>query len=198
MESIRMLLTFLACAGVCAAQGAPARAGAPPSLVVLKLKWERQIDRSPVARPARNTGGSVVSDPDALNNPAGLRTTGWNPFPPYVYIYSVEVRNDHLKQIRWVSWEYVLTDPVSKRELGRHEFFSSEKIGAGKRKTLQGRTRSTPSRVVDAEGLGKGKGTLHEEHVEFRCVGYDDRTWWHHPSSQESECVEAEKRGKSR
>jgi hypothetical protein len=82
--------------------------------------------------------------------------------------------------------------------LGRHKFVSFEKIDPAKRKTLRGRTRSLPSRVVSAERLGKDKRSAYEEHVEFRCVAYDDGTWWHHRSMQESECVEAEKRGKSR
>jgi hypothetical protein len=199
MKSLWMLLTFLICAGVCAAQEVPARRDAPPSLVILKLKWERQLDHSPDAgRPAHDGGPSAASDPDALNNPGGLQTTGRSPFLPYIYQYSVEVRNDHAKKIRWLSWDYVLSDPRSKRELGRHKFVSSEKIGPAKRKTLSGRTRATPLQVVSAERLGKDKGSVYEERVEFRCVSYDDGTWWHHPSMQESECVEAEKRGKSR
>jgi hypothetical protein len=51
---------------------------------------------------------------------------------------------------------------------------------------------------VSAERAGKDKEPPYDESVEFRCVAYDDGTWWHHPSMQESECVEMEKRGKSR
>lgn len=170
----------------------------PPGLVILKLKWERQLDPSPrPPRPAHDASRSA-SDPDALNNPGGLQTTGRSPFPPYIYQYSVEVRNDRAQSIRWVSWEYVLSEPGSKREMGRHKFVSSEKIGPAKMKTLRGRTHSLPTRVVSAGSLGKGKEPAYAEHVEFRCVAYDDGNWWHHPSLQESECVEMEKRGKSR
>jgi hypothetical protein len=199
MKTLRTLMTFLACAGVCAAQEVAARRDAPPGIVILKLKWERHLDPSPAAaRPAPDASRSAVSEPDALSNPGGLQTAGRSPFPPYIYQYSVEVRNDDAKRIRWLSWEYVLNDPGSKRELGRHEFASSEKIGSAQRKTLRGRTRSAPSQVVSAERLGKDKVSIYEDHVEFRCVAYDDGTWWHNSLTQESDCVEAEKRAKSR
>jgi hypothetical protein len=198
MKSLRMLLTCLVCVGVCAAQEVPARRDAPPALVILKLKWGRQLDPWRDADRAAGDTSRTVSEPDALNNPGGLQTTSRSPFSPYVYLYSVEVRNDHAKKIRWLSWEFILTDPGSKRELGRQEFVSPLGIGTAKRKTLRGRTRTPPSLVVSAERLGKGKEPTYEGHVEFRCVAYDDGTWWHRPSVQESECVETEKRGKSR
>ena len=199
MKSLRMILALLVCASLCAAQGVPARLEAPPGLVILKLKWERQLDLSASSKRPAHDASRSASDPDALNNPGGLMTTaGRSPFPPYVYQYSIEVRNDHAKKIRWLSWEYVLRDPSSKREMGRHKFVSFEEIGPAKRKALHGRTRSLPTRLVSAEGLKDGKEPAYVEHVEFRCVAYDDGTWWHPPSMQESECVETGKRAKSR
>jgi hypothetical protein len=199
MKPLHALLTLTACACVCAAQGSPARQDAPHGLAVLRLKWERRLDVShDGSRPARGAR-PVASDPDVLSDPGGLQATASrSPFPPYVYEYSVEVRNDGAKKIRWLSWAYVLSEPGGRRELGRHEFVSREKIDPGRTKTLHGRTRSTPSRVVSVERLAKGKGAAHEERVEFRCVAYDDGTWWHRPSVSESYCAEAEKRRKSR
>lgn len=198
MKSLGMLLTALACAGVCAAQDAPARQDAPPGFVVLKLKWERRLDVSRDGERAAHDPSRNASDPDALNNPGGLPTASRSPFPPYVYHYSVEVRNDGAKKIKWLSWEYVLSEPGGVKESGRHGFVSAEKIDPAKAKTLRGKTRSTPSRVVSVERLGKEKGAAHVERVEFRCVAYDDGTWWRRPSVRESECVEAERSGKSR
>ena len=198
MKSVRLLLLCLVCAGVCAAQEVSVQ-DSPPGLVVLKLKWERQIVApANLDRPVSDASRSA-SDPDALNNPGGLPTRSKSPFArlPFLYLYSVEVRNDGAKKIRWASWEYVLSDPGSKKEMGRHKFASSEKIDTAKKKTLRGRTQAPPSRTVSAEGLGKDKGSPYDERVEFRCVKYDDGTWWHHPSVQESDCVEAEKRAKS-
>ncbi|MCA1815634.1 MAG: hypothetical protein LC746_04375 [Acidobacteria bacterium] len=196
MRSPPTLLALLVCACVCAAQDAPPRQDVPPGLVVLRVKWERQLDAARDAGRSPYDASRDASDPDALNNPGGLRTASTNPFPPYVYQYSVEVRNDGAKKIRWLSWEYVLSDPAGKKELGRHEFVSPEKIEPAKKKTLRGRTRSTPARLVTAAGLAKGKRQTYDERVEFRCVAYDDGTWWHRASLTESDCVAAEKRGK--
>ena len=199
MKTPRVLLTLLAGACVCAAQVPSARQDAPPhGLAVVKLKWERRLDVSHKSPAPPPRAGRTASDPDALNNPGELPTRGRSPFPPYVYQYAVEVRNDGAKKIRWISWDYVLGEPGGRRELGRHAFTSAEKIDPGKTKTLRGTTRSAPSQVVSAETLAKGKETEHEERAEFRCVAYDDGTWWHRPSLSEAECVEAEKRAKSR
>jgi hypothetical protein len=199
MKPLRALLLLTACACFCAAQEpAVTRPDGPPGLAVVKLKWERRLDVSRGgSRPAQDVS-RAASDPDALNNPGGLPTAARGPFPPYLYVYSVEVRNDGAKRIRWVSWAYVLAEPGGRRELGRHEFASVEKIDPGKRKRLSGRTRSAPSRVVSADALAKGKAAARVERVEFRCVAYDDGTWWHGPLTSESECAEAEKRAKSR
>lgn len=199
MKPLRALLMSVACANLCVAQVAPApRAAAPPGLAVVKLKWERRLDVSRDGSRPATSGGRTASDPDALNNPIELPTTRRGPFPPYVYQYTVEVRNDGAKKIRWLSWAYVLSGPGGRRELGRHEFASAEKIEPGRQKRLSGRTRSAPSQVVSAEELAKGKAEAHEERVEFRCVAYDDGTWWHGPSTSEAACAEAEKRAKSR
>lgn len=191
-------LALLVCACACAAQVAPAQSGAPPGLVVLKLKWERQQGVSRGSGRAPVDANRTFSDPEALNDIGGLQPTGTNPFPPYLYQYSVEIRNDGAKKIRWLSWDYVLSDPVGSKEVGRHEFVSFEKIDPAKRKTLLGSTRSAPLDVVSAAGLGKGKKQTYEERVEFRCVAYDDGTWWHRASIPESYCRETEKIEKKR
>lgn len=196
MKSLALLLTLLAWPGVCAAQEGPASADGPPDLVVLKLKWERRLDPNPNSPKSSQDPGRTPSEPDAVNDPGGVATTSKSAFPPYVYDYSVEVRNDFTKKIRWVSWIYILSEQRTRKELGRHEFVTFKKIAPGQKTTLSGRKRSSPSRLISADDLKKKNGPGYEERVEFRCVAYDDGTFWRQPSMSESECAETEKRGK--
>ena len=189
---------MLFCLSVCDAQEVPAPQDAPPGLVVLKLKWERRLDPSPNNPRSNPDLSRTAIDPDALNNPGGLPTASTRVFPPYIYEYSVEVRNDYTKKIRWISWAYVLSDPGSKKEVGRHEFNTFDKIAPREKKTLRGRKRSSPSRVVSADNLKKKSGPTYDERVEFQCVAYDDGTFWHRPSMPEADCAETERRAKSR
>jgi hypothetical protein len=198
MKSLALLLALLAWQGVCAAQEAPAQPDGPPGLVVLKVKWERKLDAAANIPKPNQDLSRTASDPDALNNDGGLPTAGRSAHPPYVYEYSVEVRNDFGKKIKWQSWVYLLSDPSTRKELGRHEFVTFDKIAPGEKKTLHGRKRSSPSRLISADDLKKKNGPAYDERVEFRCVAYDDGTFWHRASMQESECAETEKRGKSR
>lgn len=195
MKSLGLLLTLLVCPWVCSAQETPAAQDAPPGLIVLKVKWERQLDPSPnrsSPEPGRN-----ATERDALNNSGGMQTADTHVFPPYIYEYSVEVRNDFTKKIKWSSWVYVLSDQ-SKKEVGRHEFVTFDKIAPGEKRTLRGRKRASPSRTVSTENLKKKNGPTYEERVEFRCVAYDDGTFWHRLSMTESDCAETERRSKSR
>ena len=198
MKSLALLLTLLAWPVVCAAQEGPAQADAPPGLVVLKVKWERKLDATANIPKPNQDLSRTASDPDALNNDGGLPTAGRSAHPPYVYEYSVEVRNDFGKKIKWLSWVYLLSDPSTRKELGRHEFVTFDKIAPGEKKTLRGRKRSSPSRLISADDLKKKNGPAYEDRVEFRCVAYDDGTVWRRPSITESECDETEMRRKSR
>lgn len=198
MKSLVLLLTLLTCSCLCGAQEGPAQADAPPNLIVLKLKWERRLDPNPNSPKSPQDPGRTPAEPDAVNDPAGVVTTSKSAFPPYVYDYSVEVRNDSARKIKWISWVYLLSDPSTRKELGRHEFVTFDKIAPGEKKTLRARKRSSPSRLISADDLKKKNGPAYDERVEFRCVAYDDGTFWHRASMLESECAETEKRGKSR
>jgi len=197
MKILAIVLWVFAGPGLAAAQAPTDQPDAPPGLVVLRVKWERRLETAADASRSSQNLGRTASDPDALNND-GLPTASKSTFQPYIYEYSVEVRNDLAKKIKSLTWVYILTDITNKNELGRHEFVSIEKIGPGEKKTLYGRKRSAPSQLVRVENLKKKKEPIYEERVEFRCVTYDDCTFWHRPSIPESECAPTRQRNKSR
>ena len=168
---------------------------APPGLVILKLKWSRELRTprfwDPSSSYDASTGGS--GDLFSRRDRPGM-TAPDSPFPPggrlpYIYEYSAKIRNDGEKQIKGIIWEYVLNEPGSKQELGRHKFFSFEKVGANKSATLHGRSPVSPSKIVSAAGLEKDTRSPYDERVEIMCVSYADGTLWMHPSAKEPECA---------
>jgi hypothetical protein len=100
----------------------------------------------------------------------------------------VKIKNDCAKAIKGVAWEHLFADPDSRKELGRHQFVSFEKIDAYESATLHGNSYSPPATVVSAEGLKKDKRAPFLERVEFKCVLYTDGTVWRHPAAQGNEC----------
>jgi hypothetical protein len=197
MKLLAHLLLLMTCMSLCAAQEPKAQPDAPPGLVVLKVKWERRLES--VADSARSSQGisRTASSPDALNNDV-LPTPSKSTFPPYVYEYKVEIRNDLDKKINSLKWVYVLVDLTNHDELGRHEFVANDKIGPGEKKTLIAIKRSAPSQLVSVENLKKKKGAGYEERVDFQCVAYSDGTIWHAPSIPEYACADMEKQRKPR
>lgn len=196
--TVRAFLACLACACACAAQGGGAPvSSSPPGVVIIKLKRERQSEQELPSYGASRT----ISEPDAMNDPGGIVTTSRPPFPqrtrgPEVYKFSVEIKNGGAQEIRWLSWEYVVSNSANGKELGRYEFSSHEKISPTKKRTLRGQARLTPAPGAGGVRPGHGERTSYEERVEFRCMAYNDGTWWHHPSVREFDCIEAERRGK--
>ena len=190
MQLKRILLVLFACAGLCAAQEAPQRDDLPPGVVVLKVKRERHQEQPTDVR-------HTATDPDALNNGGMMPSGGGSNFPTFVYVYSLEIRNDSPKGIKWLSWVYVLTDPDNRQELDHQEFTSFDKIATGQKKTANGRKRVAPMNPGRGDPKKKNGSPL-DERVLFVCVGYDDGALWHPSFITESHCREAEKRGKSR
>jgi hypothetical protein len=190
MKLLATVLLVLACGGFCAAQEAPPQDDSPPGLVILKMKRERRREQPSDVK-------HTASDPDALNN-GGLMPSGRDSqFPTFVYEYSIEIRNDLPKGIKWLSWIYILSDPDNRQELDRREVVSFEKISPGKKKTVYDRKRLSPS-FTGSEDRKRKNGPSLEERVDFLCVSYDDGTLWHPRFIPESRCREAGKSGKSR
>lgn len=199
MKPLRLLLVlllFVAAARTAQAQDAPAQDvadAAPPGIVLLKLKWSREVEfargreQSPFdasvsqlpSSPMQNRAREIAEQSRQYQRVSRLR---------YVYHYTAKIRNDGAKEIRGLVWDYVVSDPASQRVLGRHRFHTREKIGGQERATLRGRSPVAPARVVTAQGLEKDKRSPFEERFEIRCVVYADGSWWTHPSPGRFDC----------
>lgn len=100
------------------------------------------------------------------------------------YAYEVKVLNTGKKKIKLLEWDYVIFDPATQREVGRHSFETKVGIDLGKGKTLIGWSEMPPASVVDARSPDGGKKPDKESHAQFtervdiRRVVYEDGAVW--------------------
>ncbi|HEX8148729.1 MAG TPA: hypothetical protein VF591_16220 [Pyrinomonadaceae bacterium] len=103
------------------------------------------------------------------------------------YVYEVKVLNTGTKKIKSLAWDYVLFDPATQREVGRHSFETKTGIDRGKGKTLVGWSENPPAGIVDARKPEGGKKPDKESHAQFtervdiQRVVYEDGAAWERP-----------------
>jgi len=154
---------------------------------------QRQTSRQNAARerggqnalppPPRVNGGYQNANPEDNQRtvvPQPVRKPGraW-----VEYLYEVKVSNTGTKPIRAVVWEYVVSDPETRRELGNHLFLSKVEIAPGKSKKLTGLTESHPAQIVEAAKGEKQPRAQYAENVVIHRVEYADGTVWERASN---------------
>lgn len=100
------------------------------------------------------------------------------PPPRYVFEYRLTVQNTGSKPIKEIDWDYLFIDAVTSEVLGRREFTSVEKIGAGKRKDLTITVSAAPTNRISVYTLGKNEHDGIIEKVAISRVMYDDGSTW--------------------
>ncbi|MFY9620772.1 MAG: hypothetical protein WAM70_17170 [Pyrinomonadaceae bacterium] len=156
----------------------------PSPLQVVKYSWSKdRIDwhKTPFGRrteisDVRSRRGSILEEREAREQKA--RQEKPTEPPRYVFDYKLTVVNAGSKAIKEIEWDYVFADVATGEELGRREFTSVEKIGAGKRKELSVMISKPPTRRISAYTLGKNEREGLLEQVIIVRILYDDGTAW--------------------
>ena len=195
-----LFICLLVVSSASAQEAAASASQTPPGVVTLKLKWSKEIQFPHGWDRSTYDASSPINDPFPADRRTGM-TVPNSPFPPsgrlpYVYHYSAKIRNDGAKEIKAMIWEYVLSEPGGNKQLGRHRFYSYEKVGAEKTVTLKGKSSAAPSKIASVAGLEKDKRSPYDERLEIKCVMYTDGTWWRSPAAKESECFILKNSGK--
>jgi hypothetical protein len=211
MRVLSLLLLFLLLASIAAAQ-APSSQPDAPGIAVIKMTWRMEgrnnsLDVDPL-RGAEQLGQWQRAQQEAMQenvlraeknlpqlpipqgaapdprrgaqpDPIGRRYYGASPG----YIYEVRFRNTGLKTVRGLVWEYVLFDPDTQLELGRHSFTSKKSISPSKSKTLFGRTASRPAPVIRVVTAGNPSLPHYFEQVVIQRIVYDDGSVWKRTSN---------------
>lgn len=156
------------------------------NIEIVSFSWSREIQRvyANSAEPVSVSANPGEPSPPAPDPPS--------PFPPggklpVAYIYSLKIKNVGKQEIRGVLWDYIVTDPASKRELGRKHFWGRSRLKPDRSETMKARLPSPPSRVISAEGGPNGQ-SLTTDQADIRCVLYADGSWWKHPTASAGEC----------
>lgn len=182
MRVVVTLIAVLFTATVVRAQAATT--SQPPELQVLKYGWSKgriAWDKSPFGRrteisDARSRRGSILEEREAREQKARQEKPA-EP-PRYAFDYKLTVVNAGSKAIKEIEWDYGFTDAATGEELGRREFTSVEKVGAGKRKELSVMISSPPTRRISAYTLGRNEREGLLEQVIIVRILYDDGTAW--------------------
>ena len=190
--------------------GQESQGSAAPNIEILKLKWYREVRLPRNFDPSVIPTGSTFSDPASRvsvptttaaadaprgSGAVGNRSSPSNPnitFPatpgqlPVFYVYSLKIRNVGPKVIEGLAWDYLLIDPDSNAELGKHQFVSYAKAGRNKSLELRGQLRTPPVRVVRASGQKIQPKFI--ERAVIECVLYADNTVWRNPHARDGVC----------
>ena len=176
MKAIGTVLIIVA-ATVIASSQTGGNDQSPPDVSILSQKWSKNFHRLGWDR-------APISAASASTHQTGPPMTVGPTLGPLIkeYLYKAKVKNTGLKVIRLIGWNYLFTDSQTQKEIGRHQFYSVEKISPNKEKTLEGRSTSPPTKVVSAGALEKNARNPYNERIVINCVAYSDGSMWRHPS----------------
>ena len=176
--------------GASAQTQTPAASEGPPDIQIVNYSWMKErIDweKNPFSATAegfaaRDRVRSERTRGTALQARAALEEKTAKERPPdpprYVFRYKVTVQNSAPKAIKEIDWDYLFTDTATGEELGRREFTSVEKVGAGKSKELSVLVSSPPTQRISVYTLGKKERDGLVGQVVIVRILYDDGSTW--------------------
>jgi hypothetical protein len=200
IRSYGLLALFLFCAAACPIVAQ--EAGSP--LVVVKFSWDRERlhplpSMAPLAsqdelvlqsrreqeiakaRNAQQKGAAARLETQNVNHQEAKVKAQQTEPPRDGYRYKVTVRNEGVKTIKSIDWDYYFVDPLTNQELARHQFTSDEKIKPGKSKEVTVLYLKPPVKTVDAHSLRKKEGESFVGHVVIARLQFSDGSVWQHP-----------------
>ncbi len=146
--------------------------------------------QTPIPTPSKKIASNIPVGSTPMGVPLGDEPAGNRNLPAQsepgsattYYLYKAKIKNNGSKGIRNVIWHFVLVDPGTETEVGRHRFIGKVSIKAGKSAELVARSRVPPTRIVRAEKSSGGLAGKHIERVLIERIEYDDGTFWQYPT----------------
>jgi hypothetical protein len=188
------------------AQTAPQTQPAPNVVAVIKHSWSKERvgwEQDPFSGPIENfdemrvrarnekrildakKGGNSAemnrAERDARSDDALISRIHQNTRARYGFVYKVSIRNNSVKVITTIDWDYVFFDSQTKNELGRRQFTSEEKIPPGKTKELKFFIPGSPTQTISVSELNKNERKDLGEVVVIIRVEYSDGSNWQLP-----------------
>jgi len=188
------IFLLLLCSGIVCAQ--------EPGVEVVKSSWSKERigwERDPFSGPIENfdetrtrqrnerriedakRGNSSEIDKirreanaDAANTAVKHKDTPSR----YVFVYKTTIKNGSAKAIKSIDWDYIFLERGTESEIGRQQFTSDEKIGAGKTKELIITISKPPTRTISLTALNKNERESLDGRVIVVRIDYADGTSW--------------------
>lgn len=129
-----------------------------------KLQEERGLAQVASVNNENPHRPAILKDPVSGKSPKGNSSGG--------YVYEIKVKNIGTKPILGLELDYVFADRDTKQEVDRLKLSSSNRIDAGKTRTLTFRSIAPPTGAIDAQKLGSGNKNLYLESIVINNVRY--------------------------
>jgi len=199
---VRVLLLSMLILGVASPAALSQDAGG--GLVVLKFSWDkerirprasvsslasqdeliRQSQRERQLAAARNSSDKVAVtriETQIGNQDEAIVKARQTAASRDGYRYKVTLRNEGLKAIKSIDWDYLFVDPLSLLEVARHQFTSDETIKPGKSKEISVLYLIPPVKTVSAGMFNPKKLLPFTEQVVVARIQYSDGSVWQRP-----------------
>lgn len=194
---------LLALIMICVATPAVLAQDSGSGIVVLKFSWDKerirprpsltslasqdeliqQSQRQQQLAAAKNVGdrGKVAKlETQISNHQKATAKASQTELPRDGYKYKVTLKNEGMKTVKSIDWDYLFLDPITQHELARHQFTSDETIKPGKDKEVSVLYLTPPVKLVTARMLNK-KDLPFTEQVVVARIQYSDGSSWQHP-----------------
>jgi hypothetical protein len=195
------ILAFLI---ICAASSAVLAQDPGGGIVVVKFSWNKERIRprpslAPLAsqdelvqqsrreqqlaaaRSAANKPAATRLETQISNHQKATAEARQTELPRDGYKYNVTLRNDGVKTVKSIDWDYLFFDPVDQHVLARHQFTSDENIKPGKTKQVSVLYLVPPVKTVDVRLLKKNEATSVTEQVVVVRILFEDGSVWQQP-----------------
>jgi hypothetical protein len=172
----------------------------PPDVIVLEKSWHKEPlvegrNSNPLAPNEalitqtraektliRNQDYSLPNQPTEPRIP----TPGARPIPPppsvtTTYVYKMKVKNNGLKTIKSVDWEYQFLDPNSLEVMGYRRITNNTKVPPGETKVLKRRFTRQPTILVNVNSLDRNYKDQFTERLIIHRIQYTDGSVWQRP-----------------
>ena len=142
------------------------------------IQQSRREQQLAVARNAQAKGTAARLETQNTNHQEAKIKAQQTELPRDGYRYKVTLRNDSIKTIKSVDWDYVFVDNTTNQELSRHQFTSDEIIKPGKSKEISVLYLKPPVKTVDARSLKKKEKDSMTGRVTIARLQFSDGSVW--------------------
>lgn len=164
----------------------------PPDVSVLEKTWSKETrhrewdpkKQNPNARTPNEDLMRQARDGNGKSVIANQNDSPANQTQPLIvhryitYVYKIKAKNNGLKTIKALYWEYQFLDPDTQEVLGTHRMVSSKKLSPGKTGLFKAETVQPPSALVADNQFDEKFPLKFTEQLVIHRVDYTDGSVW--------------------